>query len=710
MSDQATQENNKSVIEAENLSVEYRIHKRWYSAVRDVDLSIRPLQIHGLVGESGSGKSTLALAMMHFLSPNARISQGAIHFAETDLASLSLEELRRFWGSRMSLVPQSPMDALNPSLTIGRQMIEVTRLHLGWDERESLNRAAEALGHVQIADPEHVLDRYPHQLSGGMLQRVMIALALSTRPELIVLDEPTTALDVTTQAVILDLVRDLVKEDQAAGLYVSHDLGTVAQISDWVTVLYAGEVMESASVDDLFHKPHHPYTIGLLACLPARAERGEERLAVIPGVAPSLQQRPSACVFADRCPVVQERCRTEKPPLERTGAGRLVRCWRWREIAENSLSPEAAYERRSDVAARRTPPSDSNVMQATHIQKRFGEVRAFDRLLGKKPEYVKAVDDVSVGVRLQSTFGLVGESGSGKTTLARAIVGLGEADDGLLELLGVEIPLSLKQRDATALSNLRLIFQNPADALNPHKTVGKALERTIKKLGAAASAEAIVGVREEAESDVSSRGSLKAQVVSYLEAVGLTAEYYHRIPAQLSGGEKQRAAIARAFAANPALVVADEPTSSLDVSVQAVILNLLKDLRAQEGASYLFISHDLEVISYLADWIAVMYLGEVMEHGPNEELLKAPWHPYTEALLKSAPVPDPTVKGERVGLEGDVPSPRNKPTGCPFHTRCPRFIGSICVEQKPPTRTTAGGGEIRCHHPLERLKEMQEKS
>jgi peptide/nickel transport system ATP-binding protein len=704
------QQDDRFVIEASNLSIDYRIRKQWHSAVRDVDLSIRPLQIHGLVGESGSGKSTLALAMMHFLSPNARIAEGAIHFADRDLATLSTEELRRFWGSRISLVPQSPMDALNPSLTIGRQMTEVTRLHLGLEERASFERAAEALGHVQIADPERVLDRYPHQLSGGMLQRVMIALALSTRPELIVLDEPTTALDVTTQAVILDLVRDLVKEEEAAGLYVSHDLGTVAQVSDWVTVLYAGEVLESASVEELFHEPHHPYTIGLLACLPARAERGEERLAVIPGVAPSLQQRSSACVFADRCPVAQERCRTKKPPLEETESGRLVRCWRWREIAEGSLSPEAAYERRADAASRKTPPAESVVMQANHIQKRFGEVGAFDRLLGKKPEYVQAVDDVSIGVRLHSTFGLVGESGSGKTTLARAIVGLGEADDGALELLGAEIPLSLKQRDAKALSNLRLIFQNPADALNPHKTLGKALERTIKKLGAAASAETIVGSREEAgEGDTPPR-DLKAQVVSYLEAVGLTEEYYYRVPSQLSGGEKQRAAIARAFAANPALVVADEPTSSLDVSVQAVILNLLKDLRVQEGASYLFISHDLDVISYLADWIAVMYLGEVMEHGPNEALLSPPWHPYTEALLKSAPVPDPKVKEERVGLEGDVPSPRNKPSGCPFHTRCPRFIGSVCVEQTPPTRTTEEGNEIRCHHSLEKLKEMQEDS
>ncbi|MFP4377851.1 MAG: dipeptide ABC transporter ATP-binding protein [Spirochaetales bacterium] len=693
MSDRGTEQKTRLVIEAEHLSVDYRIRKRWYPAVRDVDLSIRPLEIHGLVGESGSGKSTLALALMQFLSPNARISEGAIHFGESDLATLPHEELRRFWGSRISLVPQSPMDALNPSLTIGRQMTEVTRLHLGLDDRASLERAAEALAHVQIADPERVLDRYPHQLSGGMLQRVMIALALSTRPELIVLDEPTTALDVTTQAVILDLVRGLVKEEQAAGLYVSHDLGTVAQISDWVTVLYAGEVMESASVEDLFHNAHHPYTIGLLACLPARAERGEERLAVIPGVAPSLRERSSACVFADRCPVAMDRCRAEKPSLEQTESGRLVRCWRWKEIAEGALSPEKAYERELDVEARGTPPADSIVMQASHMEKQFGEVKAFDRLLGKTPEYVRAVDDVSVGVRSQSTFGLVGESGSGKTTLARAIVGLGEADDGTLELLGAEIPLSLKKRDAKTLSNLRLIFQNPSDALNPHKTVGKALERTIKKLGAGEGPE-----------------RLRAQVVAYLEAVGLTEEYYRRVPSQLSGGEKQRVAIARAFAANPALVVADEPTSSLDVSVQAVILNLLKDLRAQEGASYLFISHDLDVISYLADWIAVMYLGEVMEHGPNEALLKPPWHPYTEALLKSAPVPDPTAKEERIGLEGDVPSPRNKPSGCPFHTRCPRFIGSICVEQSPPVRTTEEGNEIRCHHTLDELREMQEGS
>ncbi len=677
------------VVEAEHLTIDYRIRRRWTNVVNDVDLKISPLQIHGLVGESGSGKTTLAMGLMRYLSTNARIRSGNIDFCGTDIVNLPQAKLSRLWGSQITLVPQSPMDALNPSLTIGRQMGEVTRRHLSLGQTDARTRAIEALTSVQIADPDRVLSRYPHQLSGGMLQRVMIALALSTKPQLLVLDEPTTALDVTTQAVILDLVRDLVHEEKAAGLYVSHDLGSVAQVSDSVTVLYAGEVMESAAVSDLFHAPLHPYTVGLLACLPARAEHGEQRLATIPGVAPSLRERPGACVFADRCPIAEARCHAQKPPLETTDENRLVRCWRWREIAEGTVDVASAFTTDGQTHEPRRPGEQEQVLAATGVRKRFGEVGVFDRLLGREPEYVQAVDDVSVVLNAQSTLGLVGESGSGKTTLARAVVGLGPADEGELELLDFKLPRTLSSRGHDALQNIRMVFQNPNDALNPFRTVGQALTRTIKKLG-------------------SPQGeSVEQSVAHYLEAVGLTREYAKRLPAQLSGGEKQRVAIARAFAAEPAVIVADEPTSSLDVSVQAVILNLLKELRAEHRTSYLFISHDLDVIGYLADWIAVMYLGEVVEQGSNRDVLQPPWHPYTEALLRASPVPDPDEAFERVGLEGDVPSPRNRPSGCPFHTRCPRFIGDICVNERPAVRTTSDGHEIRCHHPLSDLQRMQ---
>ena len=675
------------VIHAEGLSIEYRMGRQWLSAVRDVDLRINPFQIHGLVGESGSGKSTVAMAMIHYLARNAQISDGRILFGEQDLRTVDEKAIEDIWGNQISLVPQNTMDSLNPSLRISQQMTEITTRHLGLGKTEARARAAEALAHVQIADPERVLERYPHQLSGGMVQRVMIAMALSTRPRLVVLDEPTTALDVTTQAVILDLLRDLIKEEQAAALYVSHDLGTVAQLCDYVTVLYAGEVMESAPVDELFARPRHPYTAGLLACLPSSAGGSESRLTNIEGVAPALGARSSACVFADRCPLATARCRNEKPPLEETADGRAVRCWRWGEIASGERTPFQQTQK-SEAAAE---PSRSLVLSATEVSKRFGETRMLDRLTGRRTEGVRALRHVSVAVKTRSTFGLVGESGSGKTTLARSILALIEADNGALELQDHPISLVLKKRDRETLRNLRTVFQNPDDSLNPYRTVGQTIGRTIRKL----SAEPV------------SRAALRAQVEELLASVGLTADYYDRRPAFLSGGEKQRVAIARAFAPNPALVIADEPTSSLDVSVQAVILNLLKDLRAAEGASYIVISHDLEVVSYLADHIAVMYLGEIVEQGAGEEVLHFPSHPYTEALLSAAPTPDPAVRHHPIALRGEVPSPRHRPSGCPFHTRCPRKIGAICETDVPPVRTDDKGHEIRCHYPLADLEKMQ---
>jgi peptide/nickel transport system ATP-binding protein len=676
------------VISTEGLSIEYRIGEAWLPAVSGVDLAINPDQIHGLVGESGSGKSTIAMAMLHYLARNARISDGRIMFGNLDLRTAGDREIESIWGNEIALVPQNTMDSLNPSIRIAKQMTEVTQRHLQIDGSEARQLAAEALRHVQIADPERVLSRFPHQLSGGMVQRVMIAIALSTRPRLIVLDEPTTALDVTTQAVILDLLRDLIKEEQAAALYVSHDLGTVAQLCDYVTVLYAGEVMESAPVDELFARPRHPYTAGLLACLPSSSGGAASRLTNIEGVAPALGARSSACVFADRCPLATAQCRSEKPPLEDTGDGRTVRCWRWREIAAGEVTP---FERAAESEAAEEPQR-SVVLRAEGMSKRFGEMRLADRLRGRRTAGVQALNDVSVSVNTQATFGLVGESGSGKTTLARSILALIRADEGELRLMDSPLSLELEKRDRETLRNLRTVFQNPDDSLNPYRTVGQTIGRTIRKLS----------------TERLSRAELRRKVEEVLEAVGLTAAYYHRRPAFLSGGEKQRVAIARAFAPNPALVIADEPTSSLDVSVQAVILNLLKDLRATEGASYIVISHDLEVVSYLADHIAVMYLGEIVEQGAGTAVLQFPSHPYTEALLSAAPVPDPAVRHHPIALRGEVPSPRHRPSGCPFHTRCPRKIGSICETDAPPVRTDGAGHEVRCHYTLAQLKEMQE--
>jgi peptide/nickel transport system ATP-binding protein len=676
------------VLSLDNLTVAYRIGDEWLDAISSVNLKIEAHEIHGLVGESGSGKSTLGMAALQYLPSNARISDGNVWFKGTDLAAARPETLQGIWGRQIALVPQNPLDSLNPSMTIAAQMAELTRRHLDLDRAEVQQHAIDMLEAVRIADPPRILRAYPHQLSGGMQQRVMIAMALSTRPELLILDEPTTALDVTTQAVILDLVRDLIHAEGAAALYISHNLGAVAQLCDRVTVLYAGEVMETASVDTLFTRPLHPYTTGLLASLPYRGIRaGANRLATIDKIAPSLADRSSACVFADRCPVAIDRCRAEKPALEAVPGGQSVRCLRWQEIASGAIHPRQT----PPVLADDSPPNRRLVLEARGLHKRFGRRSWLARLLGRPERGVIALNDVGINVRQWSTMGLVGESGSGKTTLARVIAGLEAADTGQIELLGNPIALSLNDRSTEALRPLQMVFQNPNEALNPYRNVEQTLMRTLRVL----------------ESEKRSRAERQEQAQRLIEAVGLPPDALARYPTQLSGGEKQRVAIARALAASPALVIADEPTSSLDVSVQATILNLLKDLRAKEGVSYLFISHDLDVIAFLADWIAVMYLGEIVEEGSNRSIYSRPVHPYTEALIASVPKPDTRQSSAPIRLEGDIPSPDTRLTGCIFHTRCPRKIGAICEDEVPPWRSDAADHRIRCHIPLDELTELQ---
>jgi peptide/nickel transport system ATP-binding protein len=410
-------------------------------------------------------------------------------------------------------------------------------------------------------------------------------------------------------------------------------------------------------------------------------------LPTIDGVAPSLAERPKACVFADRCPAVLQLCRDVKPPLEIIHDGRLVKCHRWREIADGSLVIDTAPKEQNIPA----PPRQSYVLTADNIQKRFGKRTLLDRITGQAGEVLTAVDGVSLKIRERSTLGVVGESGSGKTTLARCIVALETANDGNIALLDVPLNLDLRQRPQSVLRDLQMVFQNPNDTLNPYMSVGETLSRTIHRLDGSMS-----------------REQIQARVLELLDAVRLTAEYASRYPTELSGGEKQRVAIARAFSANPALVLADEPTSSLDVSVQAVILNLLKDLRAQQGASYLFISHDLRAVSYLADWIVVMYLGEIVEVGDSDDVYDTPSHPYTEALLSAIAIPDPTVEHKRIRLDGDVPSATHIPSGCRFHTRCPRKLGATCETDAPPWRDAGDDHFIRCHIPVEELKVLQQ--
>ena len=678
------------ILSIDGLTIAYRQGKEWLPAVRDFSLEVERSQTYGLVGESGSGKSTVALALMRYLSQAGRVLSGEIDFNGRDLLALSTSEMRAIWGAELTLVPQDPLSSLNPSIRIGEQLAEVLRLHLNLGNEAAVTRAVELLEMVRIPDPVRVARSYPHQISGGMQQRVLIALALGTEPAFLVLDEPTTALDVTTQAAILDLFRDLIRARETSALYVTHNLGVVSQICDRVAVLYAGELVEDAPTRMLFRQPLHPYTAGLIESVPQLGESKQVgQLQAIPGKIPALGERPPACIYADRCPLAIEICHDERPALEIPVEGRRVRCHRWPEIMAGEISADGD-ERAAAPAARAA--EGELLLDVDDVAVHFDADRSLaDVLRRRQAGQIRAVDGVNLDVGRRRTLGLVGESGSGKTTLARAVIGLEEISGGEMELLGTTLPSGLSERTLALMRHLQIVFQNPEDALNPYLTVGQTLRRPLIRMR---------GLDPD---------EVDEAVARLLEDVRLPPSYARRLPRQLSGGEKQRVALARAFAANPDLLICDEPVSSLDVSVQASILNLINGLQQEHDSAVLFISHDLAVVAYLADEIAVIYAGNLMEVAGTDALLDPPYHPYTEALLSAIPLADPDAEQKQIRLEGDVPSPTAIPSGCPFHPRCPRFIGDICVEEVPPWRVTETGGRIFCHIPLNELKEQQRR-
>ncbi len=712
------------LLDVERLSISYRVGRRWIPAVRDFRLQLRPGEIVGLVGESGCGKSTIALALMHYLASNGRVDGGSkLLFAGEDLLAKSNADMRRIWAKRIKFVPQNAAAALNPSIKIGRQVTETLQAAQRISDRAAYDAMLQMFHTVNLVDPEQVAERYPHELSGGMQQRVTIAMALISNPELLIMDEPTTGLDVTTEAVILDLVRGLMAERDTGVVYITHNLGVVAQLCERVLVLYAGEIMEEAAVKDLFAEPHHPYTRGLIDSVPKPGKsKMTARLHSISGNPPGLTKLPSGCVFAERCPLVIERCRGEKPPLEAIGGGRTVRCFRWEEVrapvqAQSlplPLAPSPKHWRGGDnetaeqrgrvhvtAAWRQKSPAiamggdleggrPNTLMRVTDLKKHFPVERSLGEALQRvEPEPIRAVDGVDLRLNAGQTLGLVGESGSGKTTLARVIIGLQERSGGELELLGLDVRDSVRQRSEDVLAKLQMVFQNPQTSLNPYMSVRQAIGRPLIKLRKMRPAAA------------------DGEVLRLLERVNLRAEYADRYPDELSGGEKQRVAIARAFASEPALVICDEPVSALDVSVQSAVLNLLAELQARDGTAYLFISHNLSVVGHLSDAIAVMYLGQICDIGAADAFFQPPFHPYTEALVSANPVADPRHKTQRRLLSDNLPSARDLPSGCRFHTRCPRKIGEICEDEAPPWRAEAGGRRIRCHIPLEELAAMQ---
>jgi peptide/nickel transport system ATP-binding protein len=671
------------ILEVQDLSVSFRTARGVVRAVRNLSLEINSGEAFGLVGESGCGKSTVALAIMAYLPVNARTS-GEILFQGESLTQMRGRKLRHLRGNRMAIVYQDPQSSLNPSLTIERQLVEVITAHESASHEAARQRAIEMLERVRMPDPAFILKRYPHQLSGGMQQRVVIAMALILRPDLVILDEPTTGLDVTVEAGVLDILDDLRSEFKMAILYISHNLGVISRICDNVGVMYAGELVEQAATQDVFRQAHHPYTLGLMRCVPRKGVRyTTEALYSIPGRVPPLTALPPGCVFVPRCPLAEEACMTNPPRLLEVTPGHSTRCFRWESVierAERLVSAETAAAAPHDTVSK-------DLLKVERLKVYFHRALALLGLGGRQD--IKVVDDVSFSLASQRTLGIVGESGCGKSTIARTLAGLVPVTDGEIDFLGNDFSLSIDRRSRDKLRQLQMVFQNPDSSLNPKHTVRTALTRPLRRFQM---------VRRDEEEQA---------IVALLNAVNLDGSYLDRLPKEMSGGEKQRVAIARAFAGDPELVLCDEPISSLDVSVQAAVINLLRQLQRERDVALIFIAHDLNMVRYISDEVAVIYLGRICELGPTEAIFDPPFHPYTEALMSAIPVIDPEVELHPIRLSGTVPSPASPPTGCRFHTRCPRKIGAICETEAPPKQTAGNGHVIYCHIPLEKLTALQ---
>ncbi|MBC7259064.1 MAG: ABC transporter ATP-binding protein [Chloroflexi bacterium] len=673
------------ILRVQDLAIAYETRKGDVNAVRNVSFEIRRGETLGIVGESGCGKSTVAFGIVNFLGRNGRITNGRILFQGQDLVGRSEEELRRLRGDRIAMVYQDPMQALNPSLRIGEQLSEVLVVHRGMKRKEAEDRCIQMLRRVYMPDPANVMRRYPHQLSGGQQQRVVIAMALLNDPALLIMDEPTTALDVTVEAAVLDLVEELQKDFDTAIMYISHNLGVIARVSDSVGVMYAGELVERASVEDVFLQPHHPYTQGLMRCVPRLGmDKASSYLYPIKGRVPPPDRLPPGCVFEPRCPYARPDCSLSRPDLREVAPGHWARCLFAEEVVQSDWAPSEEVPVRLPAVQ---GTADEKPLLSVRNARTYYEVPS-RQIMGRK-QVVKAVDGVSVEVRRGQTLGIVGESGCGKTTLVKTIVGMEKPTGGEFEFMGMDISVPVSKRSMEIIRNLQMVFQNPDSTLNPSFSVGQQIAWPLRRF------------RNIPRKDV------RREVVRLLEMMKLGERYYDRLPRQLSGGEKQRVGIARAIAGLPAMVLCDEPVSALDVSVQAAVLNLLLEIQAELGTTMVFIAHDLSVVRFFCDYIAVMYLGHVVESGPAEAIYAPPYHPYTEALLSAVPFPDPTVKQKSIRLSGTVPSALNPPSGCRFHTRCPRKLGEICERETPPWQEAGNGHRIFCHIPLDELRKTE---
>jgi oligopeptide/dipeptide ABC transporter ATP-binding protein len=664
------------VLEIKGLKTHIQLSSALVRAVDGVDLHLERGETLGLVGESGCGKSMTGNSIMRLLPPGGNIVEGSITLDGTDLVTLSQERMRRIRGNDIAMVFQDSLTALNPTKSIGYQVAEPAWLHRGMSHKEGLDRAADVLDLVGIPKPRERLDDYPHQLSGGLRQRVLIAMALVCEPKVLIADEPTTALDVTIQAQILTLLDRLKEELGMSVLLITHDMGVVAGRADRINVMYAGKLIEATDTRELFAHMHHPYTQSLLASIPQLDQDANAVLFSIPGLPPDLADPPDGCRFAARCHLATDRCREQEPPLSGETPMHTFACWHpvdgpaERPIAELNALRAAAMN------------GDGPLLELRDVVREFPVGN--NLLPAKYRESVKAVSGVSVDVQAGQTFGLVGESGCGKTTLGRLIVALDKPDKGAMVLSGTDMAKLGRRRLRRRRRDLQMMFQDPYASLDPRMRVGTIL------------AEPMVIQR------IGNRHSRKARVRELLKEVGLPQAAVERFPHEFSGGQRQRIGLARALMLNPAVIVADEPVSALDVSIRSQVLNLMKRLQAEHNLTYVVISHDLAVVKYLADRIGVMYLGKLVETGTADDIYNHPVHPYTAGLLTAIPIPDPMIERskEPLGVRGELPSPINPPSGCRFRTRCPR-AQERCAEEVPELREFGPEHLAACHFPLE---------
>jgi oligopeptide/dipeptide ABC transporter ATP-binding protein len=677
-----------TVLELENLRTEFHMRTANVVAVDGVSLRVNQGECVGIVGESGCGKSTTGFSIMRLLPGNGHITGGRIRLNGRDLAGLSEKEMRQVRGDEVALIPQDPLTSLNPTMTIGKQISEAVTLHRDSGQKQARARALEVLTMVEMPRPAERLDQYPHELSGGLRQRVMIAMALACEPKLLIADEPTTALDVTIQAQILDLIDDLRARLHMAVVLITHDMGVIAGRTDRVAVMYAGKLAEEATTGELFGAGRHPYTQALLASVPRLDQARSDRLVSIAGLPPDLSKEITNCRFAPRCPYATEQCRTDDPPMEDDGDGNQkddahrFACFHPIPVARD-IEVKASGPLDPREAERANQVEDSPILlTVSHLLKEFPVMTGM--VFRHKVGSVKAVSDISFKLHKGETFGLVGESGCGKTTVGRLLVSLERADSGSITFEGTDLTQLGRRELRASHRDIQLMFQDPYASLDPRMRVGSIIEEPLTVQGIGTAAER------------------KFRVAQLLEEVGLSPAAVLRYPHEFSGGQRQRIGFARALALEPKLVVADEPVSALDVSIQAQLLNVMKDLQVRHALTYIMISHDLAVVRYMADTIGVMYLGKLVEMGPAAEVYDHPAHPYTQGLLDAVPVPEVRDMKEdrRIRVVGELPSAVNPPSGCRFRTRCPR-VQELCAVEEPAMSKYANGHVAACHFPLQ---------